>query len=192
MNKPTEQKEVLGIFITKNEVANLNMEHIHVSDFAIQTILKTIRLTPEVQAEVIDKMVERTPGYFQLTPEEQVNKIKTTLTIETVVEYLRLHEYIREGIDMIEVGIDPEGSIIVSAFYVEQNETLDKVFRKDLTPEEIDQLEKEVNILDGQVNIYEEAKKRLDQMKKDNVVPFQNREARRLAKQQSKARLSHK
>ncbi|PFP65215.1 hypothetical protein COK00_11380 [Bacillus cereus] len=192
MNKPTEQKEVLGIFITKNEVANLNMEHIHVSDFAIQTILKTIRLNPEVQAEVIDKMVERTPGYFQLDPEEQVNKIKTTLTIETVVEYLRLHEYIREGIDMIEVGIDPEGSIIVSAFYVGQDEALDKVFRKELTPEEIDQLEKEVNILDGQVNIYEEAKKRLDQMKADNVIPFQNRAVRRLAKQQSKARLSHK
>lgn len=132
-------------------------------------------------------MVERTPGYFQLTPEEQVNKIKTTLTIETVVEYLRLHEYIREGIDMIEVGIDQEGSVIVSAFYVGQDETLDKVFRKELTPEEIDQLEK-VNILDGQVNIYEEAKKRLDQMKADNVIPFQNRAARR----QAKARLSHK
>lgn len=44
MNKPTEQKEVLGIFITKNEVANLNMEHIHVSDFAIQTILKQFAL----------------------------------------------------------------------------------------------------------------------------------------------------
>ncbi|MES9681719.1 hypothetical protein ABWK22_02140 [Gottfriedia acidiceleris] len=179
MTKTLEQNEVLGIFITKSEVSNLNVEYIHVTDFAIQTILKTIRLNPEVQAEVIDKMVERTPGYFQLKPEEQVNKIKTTLTIETVIEYLRLNEYIREDIDMIEVGIDEEGSIVVSAFYVAKTEVLEKVFTEELTEEQTNELEKQINILDGSINIYEEAKKRLEQMKKDNVVPFQNREARR-------------
>lgn len=192
MTKTQEQKEVLGIFITKNEISNLNVEYIHVTDFAIQTILKTIRLNQEAQQEVIDKMVDRTPNYFQLDPEVQVSKIQTTLTIETVVEYLRLHEYIREGIDMIEVGIDQEGSIVVSAFYVEKTETLEKVFNEEMSEEQINELEKQVNILDGSINIYEEAKKRVEKMKKDNVIPFQNRAARRLAKSQTQVRYPHK
>lgn len=178
----TKQSEVLGIFITKNKISNLDVEYIHVTDFAIQTILKSIRLTGEAQEEVIDKMVNRTTGYFQLTPEEQVDKIKTTLTMETVIEYLRLNEYIRVGIDMVEAGIDEEGSIVVTAYYVEKTEELEKVFGEDMSEEEIDELERQVNILDGSMNIYEEAKKKLEQINANKVVPFQNRAARRNAK----------
>lgn len=182
MTNTNEPKEVLGIFVQKNEVSNLNMETIHVTDYAIQTILKTIRLNPEVQEEVIDKMVDRTPDYFNLSPEEQTNKIKTTLTIETVIEYLRLEGYIREGIDMVEVGIDEEGSLVVQAYYVAKTELTEKVFKEQMTEEQMEEYERQINILDGSMNIYEEAKKKLEQMKKDNVIPFPNREARRRAK----------
>lgn len=188
----TEQKEMLGILITKNEVSNMNMEYIHVANFAIETILKTIRLNESAQIEAVHKLVDRTPNWMELEPEEQSYKIKTVLTIETVIEYLRLENYIREDIDMIEVGIDPEGTIIVSAFYIKKNEITDKVFKEQYTEEQIEQMEKQLNILDGSINIYEEAKKRVEQMKKNNVVPFQNRVARRLAKNAKKVRLSHK
>jgi len=188
----SEQKEILGILITKNEVSNMNMEYIHVANFAIETILKTIRLNEPAQIEAVNKLVDRTPNWMELEPEEQSNKIKTVLTIETVIEYLRLENYIREGIDMIEVGIDPEGTIIVSAFYIQKDEVTDKVFKDQYTEEQINQMEKQLNVLDGSINIYEEAKKRVEKMKKNNVVPFQNRAARRLAKNAKKVRLPHK
>lgn len=182
-NDSNTSKEVLGIFITKQQIANMKLEHIHVSDFAIQTILKTVHLNAEAQEEIVDKLVDRTPNWRALEPEEQINKIKTVLTQETVIEYLRLNEQIRPEVDMLEVGIDVEGSIIVSAYYIEKNELTEKVLKEnEMTEEQVEQLEREINILDGSINIYEEAKKKLEQMKKDNVVPFQNRAMRRQAK----------
>lgn len=193
MTKTSEQKEVLGIFITKNEISNLNIEHIHVTDYAIQTILKTVRLNEEVQKEVVDKMVDRTPDFFKLSHEEQVNKIKTVLTFETVIEYLRLNDYIHEGIDMIETGIDNEGSIVISAFYANNTEITDSIFANGMTEEEVNQMEKDFNVIDSSINIIEEAKKKMESMK--NVVPFENRATRRLRekneKQQAKSKKSN-
>lgn len=181
----TKQKEVLGIFIQKNDIANMNLETIHVTDFAIQTILKSIQLTPEAQEEVVNSLVDRTPNWVQLDSEEQVNKIKIALTYETVIEYLRLHEYIREGIDMIETAVDEEGSIVISAYYVNDTEETKKMF-KDVSEEDIKKMENDINqfnaaasALDGSINILEEAQKRI---KANNIVPFQNRAARRAAK----------
>lgn len=184
MTKTSEPKEVLGIFITKNEISNLNIEHIHVTDYAIQTILKTVRLNEEVQKEVVDKMVDRTPDFFTLSHEEQVNKIKTVLTFETVIEYLRLNDYIHEGIDMIETGIDNEGSIVVSAFYADNTEITDSIFANGMTEEEVNQMEKDFNVIDSSINIIEEAKKKMKSMK--NVVPFENRATRRLREKNEK------
>lgn len=184
MTNQPKDNEILGIVITKNEISNLNVEYIHVAEYAIDPILKSIRLTPAAQQEAVDKMVDRTPDFFELEPEVQTNKIKTVLTIETVIEYLRLNDYIREGIDMIEVGINDEGTIIVSAFYVAKTELTEKVFSEEMTEEQIDEMERQINILDGSINIYEEAKKRVEKMKKNNVVPFQNRAARRKAQKQ--------
>ncbi|WP_263117553.1 hypothetical protein [Bacillus subtilis] len=184
MTKTSEPKEVLGIFITKNEISNLNIEHIHVTDYAIQTILKTVRLNEEVQKEVVDKMVDRTPDFFKLSHEEQVNKIKTVLTFETVIEYLRLNDYIHEGIDMIETGIDNEGSIVVSAFYANNTEITDSIFANGMTEEEVNQMEKDFNVIDSSINIVEEAKKKMESMK--NVVPFENRATRRLREKNEK------
>ncbi|UOE58210.1 hypothetical protein [Cytobacillus oceanisediminis] len=177
----TNQQEVLGIFITKQEIGNMKIDHIHVSDFALQAILKSVHLTKEAQEEIVDKLVDRTPNWVKLDTNTQVNKIKTVLTQETIIEYLRLNDYIREGVDMVEVGIDEEGSVVASVFYVEKTEVLEKVFTDEMTEEQVNQLEKEINILDGSINIYEEAKKKMEQMDKNKVVPFMNRAARRKA-----------
>ncbi|MEX3713411.1 hypothetical protein ABFV99_13485 [Cytobacillus horneckiae] len=191
MTNTKNQKEVLGIIITKKEISNMNVEHIHVTDFAIQTILQSIHLNPEVQEEAIDRMVDRTPDYFTLEPEEQVDKIKIALTYETVIEYLRLNDYIRDEVNMLETGIDEEGTIVVTAFYIKDTDLTKEVFKDELTEEQELQLEKQMNILDGSINIYEEAKKRLETMK-NTVVPFQNRAQRRLTKSQKKVRRFHK
>lgn len=131
----------------------------------------------------MQQWIDRTPNYFKLGPEEQINKIKTVLTMETVIEYLRLNNYIREGIDMIETGIDEEGSIVVSAYYVNDTELTDKVFNEQMTEEQVNQMETEYNIIDNSINIVEEAKKKMESMK--NVVPFENRETRRLRNKQT-------
>lgn len=177
------QKEVLGIFITKQNVGNMNIEHIHVSDFAIQTILKTVQLSQKTQFEVVDKLVDRTPDWLSHEEEDRMVKIKAALIQETVVEYLRLTEEIREDVDMLEIGIDKEGSIIVSAYYIDKSQIPKEIIEKNkMTHEKVEQLEREINILNGSINIYEEAKKKLEQMKKDNVVSLPNRAARRQRK----------
>ncbi|WP_455660789.1 hypothetical protein [Pradoshia sp.] len=180
----TKQKEVLGIFIQKNDIANMGLETIHVTDFAIQTILKTIKLLPEVQEEVVDKLVDRTPNWGTLESDEQLDKIKTALTYETVIEYLRLENYIREDADMIEVAVDEEGSIVVSVYYVAKTDETAKLFKDEMSEEQINQLENQMNQVHAfdMDNILEEAKKRLE--KKNNVIPFANRAARRAAKKQ--------
>lgn len=185
----TKTDEVLGIFISTNELSNMQIDRIQVTDFAIQTILKTIHLNKEVQEEAIDRMIDRTPTYFALTSAEQIDKIKITLTFETVVEYLRLKDYIRENVYMIETGVDVEGTIVISAFYVKSTEVTDKVFNDSISEEQEKQLEKDINIIDSSINVVEEAKKRL---KENNVVPFQNRAQRRLSKNKNKVRKFHK
>lgn len=187
MNNQT--KEILGIFITQQEVANMKVDHIHVTDFAIQTILKTVHLNQDSQNEIVDKLVDRNPNWARLTPESQINKIKVALTQETVAEYLRLNKYISENVDMLEMGIDKEGSIVVSAFYIEQPEAVKNALPQ-LSEEEVNEMEAQMNILDGSIDILGEAKKKLESM--DKVVPFQNRAARRLAKSKKKVRYPHK
>lgn len=176
-------KEVLGIFITQQEVSNMKVENIHVSDFAIQTILKTVNLVEEAQFDAVDKLVARTPDWFKLSEEEQTNKIKTVLLQETVIEYLRLNQFIKEDVTMVDVGIDKEGSVIVSAYYVEENDLLGKIQVPEMTEEELNKMEAEINIIDSSIDIVAEAEKRIQKMKeKNNVIPFKNRSKRRKEK----------
>lgn len=170
--------EYLGIFLTKQEIANMQLEHIHVPDYGVHQILKTVNLTAESQQEVIDTLVDRTPHWMKLSDEERTNKMKIVLAQETVVEYLRLNEMVRQEADMLEVGIDEEGTIVVSVYYIEKNEEVDNALKKP-SQEEIARLEREVNILDGRMDLVEEAKKRLEK-KQGKVIPL-NRAARRKA-----------
>lgn len=170
-----------GLTVEQKTISNMEVDYITVPDPLIRVILQEVQLHKEVQEEAIDKMVERTVDYFQLEPKEQVRKIETTLVIETVIEFLRLTSFIKDGIDMVEAGISDEGSVVVTAYYVGQNELTKKVFDGEMSEAEVNEMEKQINILDGSINIYEEAKKRLAE-KQNNVIPFQNREQRRIAK----------
>ncbi|MEK1828890.1 hypothetical protein AAAC51_07015 [Priestia megaterium] len=136
----------------------MNIEYIHVSEEAVEPILKSVQLVEKSQQEAVDKMIDRTPNYFELDSKEQVAKIKMVLTTETIVEYLRLHDYIKKDVDMLEIGINDEGTTIVSAFYVEKGELENEVFKDQMSEKDVEELERQYNALDGSVNIYEEAK----------------------------------
>lgn len=174
------EAELLGLTTSTAKISNMSIETITVPDKVIQSVLKHIRLNQDAQDEVMDKLVDRTPGYFELHPEEQVAKVTTALTIETVIEFLRLTEYIREDVSMLENGISDESAIVITAYYIRDHEVTNKVFADEMTEEQVNQMEREINLFNSEVDIYEEAKKRLAKM--NNVIPFQNREERRRAK----------
>jgi len=187
MSNNTPQ-EVLGIIIQEQEVGNMKINHIHVSDFAIQTILKTISLSEKAQFEAVDKLVDRTPEWTSLKQEVQMDRIKIILTQETVIEYLRYNEDIKEDVSMIETGIDEEGSIIVTAYYIQEDEATNNILGQDpLTEEQVNEMERSFNVVTSQINVVEEAKKRLEQMKQGKVTSLtehRNRKERRaIAKQ---------
>lgn len=183
--------EVLGIIITKESIGNMDLEHIHVSDGAIQLILKSIRLNQDTQNEIVDKLVDRSPNWASLTQEEQIDKIKTILTQETVIEYLRLNGDIRENVNMLETGIDQEGSIVITAFYIHEDEKVKQVLHPELTKEQVDAMEREINILSNDMNLLEVAQKRLEEkIQKGEIIDFskarKNRAQRRAAKKFNK------
>lgn len=183
--------EILGIIITKETVGNMNLEHIHVSNGAIQLILKSIKLNEEAQLEIVDKLVDRSPNWSTLSQEEQINKIKTILTQETVIEYLRFNGDIRQDVNMLEAGIDKEGSIIVTAFYIKDDEQIEKVLYPELTEEQVNAMEREINILSNDMNLLEVAQKQLNEkIQKGEIIDFtkakMNREQRRAAKKMNK------
>ena len=179
--------EVLGIIITKDTVGNMNLEHIHVSDGAIQLILRSIKLNEDAQLEIIDKLVDRSPNWTSLSQDEQMNKIKTILTQETVIEYLRFNGDIRENVNMLEAGIDEEGSIVITAYYIQEDEQIKHALQSELTKDQVDAMEREINILSGNTNLLDAARKQLDEkMKKGELIDFakvkMNRKQRRAAK----------
>lgn len=183
--------EVLGIIITKESIGNMDLEHIHVSDGAIQLILKSIRLNQDTQNEIVDKLVDRSPNWASLTQEEQIDKIKTILTQETVIEYLRLNGDIRENVNMLETGIDQEGSIVITAFYIHEDEKVKQVLHPELTKEQVDAMEREINILSNDMNLLEVAQKQLEEkIQKGEIIDFskarKNRAQRRAAKKFNK------
>lgn len=175
-----DKAQEFGVQVETSDVSNMTMDKITVPQAAAAAILKTIHLTEEAQHDAMDKLLNRTPNYHELSTEEATEKIKVMLTMETVVEFLRLGEYIPPSVDMIEVGIDGEGSIVVTSYDVKQDETTEKLFEGSISEEEVENLERAVNLFDTDLNIFEEAKKRVE--KKGKVLPFQNREQRREAK----------
>lgn len=176
-----------GIKVTKQDVSNMRIEHFNISTEIVQAIVQQLKLTEEAQNEVVDKLVDRTPEWMDLESEEQTNKIKAALIEETIIEFLRLNEYVRKDVEMIDIGISDDLSILASAFYIKHDKTVEKELKQNMSKEELDKLENQINILDGSINIIEEAKKKLN---KQNAVPFKNRKARRA--QMKKERLLKK
>lgn len=119
----TEAKEIMpGIYqVVYPPMANMTLERIVVSNPAIIEILKMTHITKAEQEAAVDALVARTLDWYNLSTEVQFAKIKSVLTMESVIEYLRSIETLRAQCDVLEVGVDPEGSIVVEAYYTTMN-----------------------------------------------------------------------
>lgn len=166
-----ETQEVLikqyeeGIFMTEHEMQNMKMERFVVSNEAIIGILKKVQLTKDEQEEAVDMLVHRTPEWNDLDTEDQIQRIKAVLTTETVLIYLQARKYLRANLDLVELGIDQEGSIVVYAFYMGTNRAKRRAMEKKYGEEGVKEIVESTNFLGGQ-NIIDLAKKKMERMQK--------------------------
>jgi hypothetical protein len=177
-----EFKELMsGIFIDEHTMNNMDMHRIVVSDYAIQSILKTTKLSLKAQEEAVQGLVDRTPNWETLGADEdatyaiQIDKIKTILTQETVLEYLIHDGVITKKVDTVEIGIDPEGSVVVEAYYTNLNRESRRKAAKKTTPVQKAAMERAVNILGSNDNLLDLAAKKLEKLKQQGTS-FQRKE----------------
>lgn len=156
-----------GIFIAEYDMNNMKLERIVVSGPAIIAILKVTQLSQVAQEEAVNALVDRTPEWDDIEPEIQIERIKAVLTQESVIEYLVAKDVIRKKCDMVQTGIDEEGSIVIEAYYTQLNREQRRMIDKTLSPEKKEQMAEAVNILSGQDNIVELAAKKLEKMKRE-------------------------
>ena len=157
-------EEMPGIFISKERIQNMDMERIMVANYAVAMMLEHVQLNEEEQMRAVDKLVDRTPNWLKLKPEVQMEKIKSCLRQETVIEYLRSLDLIRKNVDMVESGIDNEGSVVVRAFYTEMNREMRRMLQKNMKQEDVDRMEQAVNILESDSNLVDLAAERIKRM----------------------------
>lgn len=160
-----EPKErIAGIFIQKETIQNMDMERIYVANFVVAEIVKHFVLVPALQMEAVDKLVDRTPNWMEIDEHKQVEMIKAVLAQEAVIEYLRQEGHIRKNVDMVETGIDEEGSYVVTAFYTQMNREMKRMLKNKMSKKDQDRLEAAVNILDGNENLIDLAAAKLKKM----------------------------
>ena len=175
--KLVSQKEfegLSGIFIAEYEMSNMKLERIVVSGPAIVAILKITQLSQKAQEEAVNLLVDRTPEWNDIEPEIQIERIKAVLTQESVIEYLVTKNVIRKKCDMVQTGIDEEGSIVIEAYYTQLNREQRRAIDKTLSKEKKEDMAQAVNILSGQDNIVELAAKRLEKLKAEGKVGVRN------------------
>lgn len=160
-----ELEGISGIFITEHEMNNMKLERIVVSGAAIMAILGVTQLSQEAQEEAVVSLVERTPDWLDIEPEEQIEKIKAVLTQESVLEYLKVIEAIRSQCDMVQTGIDAEGSIVIEAYYTQVNREQRRAIDKKMSEQEKKNLSSALNILSGNDNLVDLAAEKLKRMK---------------------------
>jgi hypothetical protein len=153
-----------GIFIAEYQLNNMKMERIVVSGPAIVAILKVTKLSEKAQEDAVMELVARTPEWLDIEPEEQVEKIKAVLTQESVIEYLKAKEIIRNKCDMVQTGIDVEGSIVVEAYYTELNREQRRAIDKSMSEKQKKDMADAVNILSGDDNLIDLAAAKLKKM----------------------------
>lgn len=161
----TEFEGLSGIFIAEYQISNMKLERIVVSDPAIVAILKVTKLSQQAQEEAVIALVERTPDWLDFEPDLQIERIKAVLTQETVLEYLKHEGVIRRGCDMVETGIDQEGSIVIEAYYTELNREQRRAIDKSMTDEQKERMAESLNILSGQDNLIDLAAEKLKRLK---------------------------
>lgn len=161
-----------GIFITEHTMNNMKLERIVVSGAAIIAILKVTQLTPEAQEAAVTSLVERTPEWLDIEPEEQIEKIKAVLTQESVLEFLKLKQAIRKGCDMVQTGIDVEGSIVIEAYYTQLNREQRRAVDKSMTEQQKQDMAGALNILSGNDNLIDLAAAKLKKIKEQQKPTF--------------------
>jgi hypothetical protein len=114
---------------------------------------------------------------LDIEPDVQIDRIKTALTQESVIEYLKVQGTIRKGCDMVDVGIDQEGSIVIEAFYTTLNREQRRLINKAVPKEQKEKMKEAVNIFSGNDNLVDLAAKKLEKMqkaasKKPNLKPM--------------------
>ena len=160
-----EFKGMSGIFIAEYQMNNMKMERIVVSNPAILAILKITKLSEAAQEQAVMDLVARTPDWLDLESEVQVEKIKAVLTQETVIEYLRDKEVIRPQCDMVQTGIDIEGSIVIEAYYTTLNREQRRAINKAMSEAEKKNMKEAVNILSGNDKLIDLAAAKLKKLK---------------------------
>jgi hypothetical protein len=159
-----------GIFIAEYDMANMKMERIVVSNPAILAILKVTKLPEAMQEKAVFDLVDRTPGWNKLDTDIQVAKIKAILTQESVIEYLKAKGAIRPKCDVVQSGIDVEGSIVVEAYYVALNREQRRLVEKTHTEAEKQKLIEAVNIMGSDDNLIDLAKARMEKLAKEGKM----------------------
>lgn len=159
-----------GIFIAEYEIGNMILERIVVSNPAILAILKVTKLSLEAQEEAVFALVDRVEQWHSLEGEEQVDHIKAVLTQETIIEYLRSKDIIRDKCTMVQAGIDPEGSIVIEAYYVQMNREQRRLIEKTMTEKQKKEISEAVNILSGNDKIIDLATKKLEKLKAEDAL----------------------
>lgn len=154
-----------GLFVTEHDMQNMQMERFVVSNLAILEILKQVKLTIEEQEEAVDALVHRTTEWRYLDTEDQIERIKSVLTTESILVYLQEKEYIKPNIDLVEVGVDEEGSIVVYAYYTGTNREKRRALKKKYGEEGIKEMIDSLNFMGGQ-NIVDLAKEKMERMEK--------------------------
>ena len=117
----------LPVFKTVERYANMLKERFVVPQNVIVEILEDYTLNEDLQKKAVNKMVDRTPHFLDLTEEERLNEIKSILTLESVAYYLLDMGMIQEHCSMYENGFDAEGNIVLDAFYVDDETELNKL-----------------------------------------------------------------
>ena len=166
-----EPEEIPGIFISHETISNMDMDRIMVAGFAVMDILQRTRLSQRAQEEAIDKLVDRTPNWLRLKDEVRIEKIKSTLTQETVLEYLRHEGIVRKNVDMVEVGVDEEGSVVITAFYTKVSRDIRRAIKKQYDADMMAKAEAAINILEGDSNLVDLAAARLKRLQEQGKKP---------------------
>lgn len=111
---------VSGIFVATYTMSNMEMDRFIISAAAVERIVHHTQIPRELQSEATANLVDRTPEWEDLDENTQYQKIITALTQETVKQFL-IHQGYIEHSDMMENGVDTEGSIILYNYRIQMS-----------------------------------------------------------------------
>ena len=120
LNKKGLNQNDFPVFRSSETFSNMRKERFVVPQRTSFFICEEFVLTEEAQKTTIDKLVDRTPNWLEMSDEEQKDSIKATLVLQTVAEYLYAKSYIQKNCDMYENGYDKDGNVVLDAFYIKK------------------------------------------------------------------------